>query len=196
MAERKDGGKLDQGLVKALSHPLRIQILQELEIEQSSPARISERFDTSLGTVAYHFRVLLECGRVELVEQRPARGAVEHIYRLSPQASIPSRSWQKVPPSLRSDLVAADLEGFTNHAIAALAAGSFGERQGSAISWSPVTVDERGWGELVKVLKRAEEQFQTVARQGSERLDDPATEGISVVVAVAAFEAFGDKKKD
>lgn len=70
---------------KALSHPLRVRILETLaENEPSSPARLSIALDEPLGNVSYHFKTLLEYGMVECVATKPVRGALEHFYARTP----------------------------------------------------------------------------------------------------------------
>lgn len=81
------GEQLDQDLVRALAHPLRLQILQALGNGPSSPKQISDLLGERLSNVSYHVRVLDKCNCIQLVETRPARGALEHIYRVKPQLS-------------------------------------------------------------------------------------------------------------
>lgn len=75
--------------MRAFAHPLRIQILQILGDGPSSPKRISETLGEPLSNVSYHVRVLSKCNCVQLVDTRPARGAVEHIYEVKPHAAAP-----------------------------------------------------------------------------------------------------------
>lgn len=158
-----------------------------LEEGPSGPKRLADRLRETLGNVFYHFRVLDECGCVELVETIPARGAVEHIYRLTSQGAIGSSHWKSVPPALRSSFAGNALAGFTERAIEALEAGTAESREGSGITWLPLLVDEQGWKELRQVLGRVEERFRNVAETSAERMEDP-TAGLPVIVAVAAFE--------
>jgi predicted transcriptional regulator len=85
MGARGDEG--EQDLVRALAHPLRLQILQILGKGPSSPKRISDLVGEPLSNVAYHVRVLIRCNCIQLVDTRPARGAVEHIYKVKPHLS-------------------------------------------------------------------------------------------------------------
>lgn len=85
MGARGEAG--DQDLVRAFAHPLRIQILQILGDGPSSPKRIADLLEQPLSNVSYHVRVLSKCNCVQLVDTRPARGAVEHIYEVKPHAT-------------------------------------------------------------------------------------------------------------
>lgn len=72
----------DQALHFLLRHPLR-RLLWRLylqEGEELSPKELADFTRQPLANVALHIRVLRDHGAVELVRERPARGAVEHFY--------------------------------------------------------------------------------------------------------------------
>lgn len=77
---------IDQRLAKALSSPLRARALALIADGIDSPKLIAEKLELDVRTVAYHIRVLRSLGCIELVETRPRRGTVEHVYRLTDQA--------------------------------------------------------------------------------------------------------------
>lgn len=192
MEHEDDGG--DRQLIRAVAHPLRVKILRWLESEPSSPKRLAVRSGEELANVSYHMGVLLECGCVELVETIPRRGAVEHVYKLTPQGGIGSRVWQDLPASLRSSAVGGAFNAFIKRVAQALEGGTVESREGSGITWLPLMVDEKGWSELRQISEEAEARFRRVAEESADRMKD-ATEGISVIVAIAAFEQAGGKAK-
>jgi DNA-binding transcriptional ArsR family regulator len=188
MDQRDDmGGEVNQDLVKALAHSLRVEILRQLEEGPSSPKRLADRMGETLGNVSYHMKVLLRCDCVELVETHPRRGALEHIYSLKPNGMMGARTWKAVPPALRTRYAGTALADFTTRAVEALDAGTPETREGSGVTWLPLNVDEQGWKELRGVLGNVEKRFREVADKSAERLERP-TDGIPVIVAVAAFE--------
>jgi DNA-binding transcriptional ArsR family regulator len=87
VAERKQG-RADQELVRALSHPIRLEILQALEGRIASPAELSQEIDQRPGVVSYHAATLLRCGCLELVHSRGRRGAIENFFALTPRLLI------------------------------------------------------------------------------------------------------------
>ena len=184
------GEEVDQRLVRALAHPLRVEILRQLEEGPSGPKRISDRIGEPLANVSYHVKVLLDYEFIELVETIPARGAVEHIYQLKPRGAVGSHTWKEVPPALRTHYAGSALAAFADRAVEALDAGTFESRQGSGVTWLPLSVDEQGWKELRRVLGNVEKRFQAVADKSAER-SEGAESGIPVIVAVAAFEVAG-----
>lgn len=70
-------------MVRAIAHPLRLEILRALG-ERASPTELSRKLGEPLGTVSYHVRVLADLGLLRLVEQAPRRGAIEHYYEVAP----------------------------------------------------------------------------------------------------------------
>lgn len=80
----------EQAMIKALGHPTRKELLTLfLAAEDAkSPKELAlathqgkGSFQKQLSSVSYHVRVLADCGALELVETRPRRGSVEHLYR-------------------------------------------------------------------------------------------------------------------
>src|ERR671939_1636647 len=88
MALPDDRQALDEvaASLRALGHPTRLQILAALTCERAlSPTQLLERVPpgTGLPNVAYHTRTLASSGLLLPAGRRPARGALEHFYRLS-----------------------------------------------------------------------------------------------------------------
>lgn len=71
----------DNGLLIALRHPLRRQILRAMAAQDPiSPRQISDALRQPLSNVSYHVRVLADCGAVTLVDTAPVRGSMQHFY--------------------------------------------------------------------------------------------------------------------
>ena len=70
----------DSRVVKAYSHPLRIDILRLLEGRVASPSELAAELGTPLSNTSYHVRRLEALGLVELTGHVLRRGAVEHRY--------------------------------------------------------------------------------------------------------------------
>ena len=89
MALTSDPQALDRvaSAFRGLGHPTRLEILAALEAEAVlSPSQMLEhlRPGIALANVAYHTRELATLGLLRSAGHRPARGALEHFYRLSP----------------------------------------------------------------------------------------------------------------
>jgi len=70
-------------LLRALSHPLRVRIIQRLDGRVASPRELADEFDQPVGRVAYHVRSLVGMGLLRFVRHTTRRGAIQHYYALS-----------------------------------------------------------------------------------------------------------------
>jgi DNA-binding transcriptional ArsR family regulator len=72
--------------LRALGHPVRIRLLREAEEGVKLSASKAQEWvpDVSLGTLAYHVRCLADAGLLRKAGLVPRRGAVEHLYLLTP----------------------------------------------------------------------------------------------------------------
>jgi DNA-binding IclR family transcriptional regulator len=106
-----------QLLARANTHPLRISILEVLALDGGrtlSPSDLSYELRTPLSNVNYHVTELHRTGLVELVGERPVRGATEHFYReaksVAPRTNGTSRNGhrRKHAPRMRTRTALAD----------------------------------------------------------------------------------------
>lgn len=94
-----------QRLARANTHPLRISILETLSIDEGrvlSPSDLSYELHAPLSKVNYHVTELHKSGLIDLVSERPVRGATEHFYRLTEES-----------PSHSSETAASNGRGWT-----------------------------------------------------------------------------------
>jgi DNA-binding transcriptional ArsR family regulator len=181
--------QIDSSLVRALSHPLRVEILQVLNEREASPNELTEMLEQPLGNVAYHARVLEKCGVIEEIRTAQRRGAVEHYFRAVPRSYIGHQDWRKVPRSVRSEVTGASLESFVNRVVEAMQAGTIDDREDTTLNWMTMAVDEVGWVQATEVLDEALTRLQSVHEQSRQRLEMTEDEGTAMIVGLAAFEA-------
>ena len=189
MKEQPQQEVIDQRLVKALAHPLRIQILEILTEQVASPNLLANELESQLSDVAYHTRALDRCGCLDLVDTVQRRGATEHFYKATPGAFVGDRSWRKVPRSVRGGVSAATLQTFLDKAVAALEAGTLDGRDDTVFRWMPLQLDQEGWKEVVAILEEATNLILSAHLRSQDRLAEGGRqEAISTVAGMAAFE--------
>jgi DNA-binding transcriptional ArsR family regulator len=183
---------IDQRLVRALAHPLRVRILEILTDQVASPNRLSEELETGLTHVAYHTRALDKCGCLELVDTARKRGATEHFYKAVPYSFVGTPAWRQVPRSIRGGVSAATLQTFLDKAISALEAGTLDGRNDTIFRWMPLSLDLRGWQEVVGIMEEATNLILAAHLRSQDRMAETgAREEISTVVGLASFETAG-----
>jgi DNA-binding transcriptional ArsR family regulator len=152
MTLSRERSTVDLQLHKALSHPLRQRILQQLvERGPASPKQIADTLQEPLGNVSYHVKMLREFDCVELVDTRQRRGAIEHFYRATSRAWLDDEQWARLPVSVRRQTVGRTLTELFEHAVAASQTGGFDDPE-IHVSRTYLEVDELGWRELANLL--------------------------------------------
>jgi DNA-binding transcriptional ArsR family regulator len=181
-----DRETIDQNLVRALAHPMRVRILEALQGRTASPTELAREFHQSLGVVSYHANALLEVECIEQVSTRPKRGTIEHFYTVRPRSFIGHQDWRRVPLSVRAGVTSEALRTFAAKIGQAIDADTIDRREDTTLNWMPVIVDEEGWRETAEILDRALQELMAVAAASRERLGGEP--GIPVVTGLAAFE--------
>ena len=144
-------------LIKAMSHPLRFRLLVKLNERAASPSMLARELGEPIGNVSYHVRVLSDLGAAELVETRPVRGAVEHLYRATARPYFDDEHWSKLPLSVRRQLHDDGLQDIWDHLVEASARGGF-DRRDSHVSWTTLELDEAGYAEISELLNETLER--------------------------------------
>jgi DNA-binding transcriptional ArsR family regulator len=174
--------------VKALAHPLRVQILSTLEDRIASPSDLATELGAPLGNVSYHVRTLADLGLVKLVKRRTRRGAVEHYYQARGRAQVSNRAWAQVPGVVKRSMVAVALEQAVDQAGAAAAAGGF-DHEDSNLSRQSVTLDREGFAELSQAIARLHEEVAGIHERSAGRLQDDGDSAVQAGVVTMLFEA-------
>ena len=67
--------------LRAVAHPLRLQILSLLTGTELSAADVARELDVTHANASYHLRVLLDAGELEIASEEKIRGGVAKRYR-------------------------------------------------------------------------------------------------------------------
>ncbi|MFL5884848.1 MAG: helix-turn-helix domain-containing protein [Thermoleophilaceae bacterium] len=176
-------------VAKALSHPLRAQILGILEERRASPRELSEELGAPLGNVSYHVRALLNLKLIKLVKKTPRRGAIEHHYEATGSAArVPEVEWEKMPSIAKQAVVGAVLDE-TNRSVAEAAAVGGFDRRDAHITRTKLVLDEKGFKELSEALGKLLERAEKIQEQSGKRLASSNHEGEhQAALALMLFE--------
>jgi len=176
----------DTETVKALSHPLRVQILRMLEEKDGSPVEIATALGLPVNRVSYHMRQLARFDLIKLVKTPPRRGAVEHHYRLQARPRISDKAWGQVPEIVKQAMTGAAVQQILELVHASAANGGF-DRSDAHLSRTDVTLDERGWKELAAELEAVLERIDTIEAASGERLKKANHDGQTPGTVVLAL---------
>jgi DNA-binding transcriptional ArsR family regulator len=180
---------VEQRLIKALGHPIRLRALTILNERVASPSEIAQELAEPLGVVSYHVRILEELGCIELVRTTPRRGAIEHHYRATERPWLTDEQVKGIPASLRRTLSGSVFAQLAEDVSVAAKTDGLGEVRHWMVRF-PVVLDEAAWSELGEllqsVLDRALElQVETVGRMAT---SDDEAEAFTAILGLMLFE--------
>jgi DNA-binding transcriptional ArsR family regulator len=178
---------IDQRIMKALSHPLRVRMLTLLNQKVSSPSELAEELDEPLGNVSYHMRFLADLKMVKLVRTEPRRGAVEHYYEALEPPLISDDDWAQLPAALRRSLSDSTLGNIANDLRGAAAEGGF-DRPNIHITRTALTLDEQGWDELSGALADVLERARRIQEDSNKRRKRADAAPIPTALVLMQFE--------
>jgi DNA-binding transcriptional ArsR family regulator len=191
----KNKSGVDQRLVKALAHPLRVEILGILNERMASPNELSKELDEGLSQVSYHVKVLKDFDCIEMVKTEPRRGAVEHYYRATARAFFTDAEYKHLPDSIKPGATAGTMRMLMEDVSQALNAGTFTSRDDMHLSWTPGVVDEQGWEESVDLVNETLERILDIHADSAKRLAKSGEDGIPVTAALMNYETASPETK-
>ncbi len=171
-----------------VSHPLRSRCLTLLAERTASPAELAAELNENLGNVSYHVRKLWRSGVVEIVEEKPVRGAMEHFYRAVVRPMITDKEAAELSLEARQAHAREAMVLLTADATSALEAGTFGSRTDYHVTRVPLRADEQGWEDLRVLQAEVLERVSKIQEECAERLGGTDEIGIPVISFNTLFE--------
>jgi hypothetical protein len=192
----------EEALSQPISHPVRVRILEVLNEREMSPSEFvgsglvpshiakGRDFQNQLSMVAYHFRGLLKAGCLEIVGERPVRGAVEHTYKGKAIAYFTDAQWEAVPPDQRAAISRTVYQGLVARVESAMHAQTFDSRVDRTLAWTPLQLDERGWAEMHTTLAACFGEIEQIKVDARRRIKQgEAEEAMRATFAILGFES-------
>jgi len=182
MAPKKQGpirSVADPRYVKATGHPLRLRILAMLAERKLTPTQLAAELGSSLGTTAYHVKVLDELGLIDLVDETRVRGTVAHHYRASALPEQDSGTWGEAAAVVKQAALGSELAHVGQRATTAAAAGGF-DGPDAVIRRTELRLDAAGRKKLARALARLDADLQKL---------ESVNDGEPFTVVAMAFSA-------
>lgn len=185
-------------MAKALSHPIRMQILTILHKRVASPNQIAQELGEGLSQVSYHVKVLREYECIELVRTEPRRGAVEHFYRATARSFLSDDEFRSLSDDAQQDISLVSVQMIIQDVMEALEAGTFNSREDRHFSRTPLILDEQGWKDVASLLAETLDRVLEIQVENSSRLAKSNEKGIVSKVDILHFESpeFDSEKSD
>jgi DNA-binding transcriptional ArsR family regulator len=178
----------DPRIVRALAHPMRLEILSIVEKRTASPKEIAQEIGAPLTHVSYHVRQLAQLGLIKLERTTPRRGAVEHHYSMEGDPTISPKAWRDAPEIAKQALVGATLGKVSAQVNAAAAEGGFsrGDIQLQRLS---LELDDEGWREASTAIENLVLELERIHNDATERREQEHGSHTFATAVLMLFEA-------
>lgn len=179
---------VDVDVVKAIGHPLRMQLLGRLNERVASPVELARELGESVQLVSYHVRILRDLGFVELVSTTPRRGAIEHHYRAIRRALFSDEDFAAIPANARSNISGGIIEEMFKDVAEALDAGMFEGDTKTNLTRDRHTLDDEAWEKLAAKVAEVWEYANELEAEALVRIQNGA-EGFTGFLNVLLYPA-------
>jgi DNA-binding transcriptional ArsR family regulator len=187
---------VDQRIIKALAHPLRVEILAILNDRMASPNELKKELEEGLSQVSYHVKVLKDYDMIELVREEPRRGAMEHYYRANTKVFIPSGVLKLLPKSAQRGVWGDVLADIEQDVGAALETGTFDIRPDLVVGRDPRVLDGKGREDAEELAAEFFERYEEIEAETVNRRANGEGDGESIptTAVVLVFSSVLGKK--
>jgi DNA-binding transcriptional ArsR family regulator len=155
---------------KAMSHPLRAELLMILTEESASPAMMARRLGEPVGNVSYHVNKLVKLGCAEQIGDRPVRGAIEHFFRATERHLVDTEEWEDLQPELKEHLSAEFAQKIVDDMLLSLQARILGSDKNFCLTRTKLVFDDEGRRRAIEIHERARLEIEEEAALSAERV--------------------------
>lgn len=160
-------------VARVLSHPMRVAILISMNTPKRrlSPALFAREHGLDNNKAAYHFRALAAADCIELVDERPVRGATEHIYEPRARALAWQAEWERLGPVVQQTLLASVAGQGIQMLGRAIDGGTFEAHPESHMSWHTMRLDVDAFTKAGAIMDQALAELMELEGEAVERSD-------------------------
>jgi DNA-binding transcriptional ArsR family regulator len=179
---------METTLATIVAHPTRVRAFSILAERTASPVEIAQEIGKDVGHVGYHVRKLQELNVIELVDERPVRGAVEHFYRAIARPIVDEKEFAAMSLEERETMTRYLLQLHVADLSRAMDQHTMDSRPNRWVLRLPMVVDEDGFDELAALHAEIYERTLDIQARSDERRTGTEDGGISTMSATMFFE--------
>ena len=187
MATKTQRRKATENRIKAMSHPLRAEVLRILSERTASPAEMARELDEELSNVSYHTKQLVEFECAELVSTRPVRGALEHFYRATERHLIDTEEWDELDPVMAENLLCEIVQKNLDDFVTSIRNEAIGSDRHFHLTRTRLLIDEEGLQEALEVHERARLEVLEIQSRSAQRMVESGDKGLHVSTSQGCF---------
>ncbi|MGV1047732.1 MAG: hypothetical protein ACOYD4_04285 [Solirubrobacterales bacterium] len=175
-------------LFKALSHPLRYQLMMVLGEREASPKELAEILGEGFHKTWEHVRLLEGWGLIELVDTDRRRGGTQHFYRAKSLPVLDAEEWERLPKFARETASTTIIRTVIREITASIEGGIFDEHPHRALLRKPALVDEQGFREIDESALAHLDKITEVEAESAARRIESGEPARRVMTLTMAFE--------
>lgn len=191
---KTETSSMETALAAIVAHPTRARCFVTLAERTASPVEIAQEIGKDVGHVGYHVRKLQEMNLIELVGERPVRGAVEHFYRAVVRPFVVEKAFANQTIEEREVYTRYILQRHIADVARAMDEHTFDARPNRWIIRTPLLVDEEGFEELSALHAELYERTLDIQARSDERRAGTDDEGIPTMSTNMFFETPGPRR--
>jgi DNA-binding transcriptional ArsR family regulator len=188
MPPAKTAATMETTLATIVAHPTRARAFTILTERTASPVEIAQEVGKDVGHVGYHVRKLLQLDLIELVDERPVRGAVEHFYRAIERPVVTEEEFAEQSIEEREVFTRYTLQRHVTDIARAMDEHTVDARVNRVVTRMPILVDEEGFQELSELHTEVLERTMEIQARSAERMTGSDEDGIPTVSSSMFFE--------
>lgn len=186
---------METTLATIVAHPTRVRSFSILAERTASPVEIAQEIGKDVGHVGYHVRKLQQLNLIELVDEKPVRGAVEHFYRAVARPVINEKEFAAQTMEEREAFTRYLLQLHVADLSRAMDEHTIDARTNRWVMRVPMVVDEEGFEELSALHAEIYERTLDIQARSDERRAGTTDEGIPTMSATMFFETPGRERR-
>ncbi len=194
MAPTTESRQATLNMAKALSNPVRSDILTILTRRTASPVEMAKELNESIyggdletSHVDYHVKRLVELKCAELVDTKPVRGATEHFYRASVRSFLDLPDLQELHPAVVLHYFGGAFRYALKDILEAAEGGTLDPRNDQHHMSDGLVLDEDGYAKALEILERAWHEVAAEEVRSTARLGKSNGESIGVSLSQFCF---------
>ena len=195
MPPAKIAATMEATLAAIVAHPTRVRCFSILAERTASPVEIAQEIGKDVGHVGYHVRKLQQLELIELVDERPVRGAVEHFYRAIERPVVREEEFAEQSLEQREVFTRYILQLHVADIARAMDQHTFDARANRAAIRTPVLVDEEGFQELADLHVEMFERTLDIQARSDGRRAGSGDKGIPAISSSMLFETPESRRK-
>lgn len=173
---------------KAFAHPARGQALTILTERTASPSELADELGLDVRYLSYHVKLLRNWKLIELVGEKPRRGATEHFYRATTRTLIDKRAWERLPRPLQEDNCGQVMQQALDDFVGASTAGTLLAQPDIYLGRTLLDIDEQGWKEASELIQRTASELLDIQARSMNRIAESAEEPLKASGSMLLFE--------